>query len=179
MRKAKLTMSTKQSNYKVLYLLRHAKSSWSDHRLSDFDRPLNKRGIQQAPQIAALLAAKDARPQKIITSPANRALSTAKVMAVAIGSDETRIGSDKRIYEANIQTLMYLIQELDDTLQTVMLVGHNPGFSYLVNTLSRQKIAPLPTCALIQLKLEINHWHELKEECAELVSADIPSRNGQ
>ena len=170
-------MSTNKSNYKILYLLRHAKSSWSDHSISDFDRPLNKRGIQQAPQIAAILASKEARPQVIISSPANRALSTAKIMAVAISSDRSKIGSDKRIYEANIQALMYLIQELDDELQTVMIVGHNPGFSYLVNTLSRQKVAPLPTCSLIQLKLEISHWNKLEAECGELISADAPSRD--
>ena len=169
-------MSTNKSNFKLLYLLRHAKSSWADHSMSDFERPLNKRGIQQASQIAAILASKELRPQVIISSPANRAFSTAKTMAVALGSDKSKIGSDKRIYEANIQTLMYLIQELDDDLASVMLVGHNPGFSHLVNTLSRQKVAPLPTCSLIQLKLDINHWSELEAECAELISADVPKR---
>ena len=170
-------MSTNKSNYKILYLLRHAKPSWSDHSISDFERPLNKRGIQQAPQIAAILASKEARPQVIISSPAERAFNTAKIMAVAISSDKSKIGSDKRIYEANIQTLMYLIQELDDDLQTVMIVGHNPGFSHLVNTLSRTKVAPLPTCSLIQLRLDISHWNELEAECGELISADAPSRD--
>lgn len=169
-------MSTIKSNFKILYLLRHAKSSWTDRSISDFDRPLNKRGIQQAPEIAAILASKDARPQVIISSPANRAFSTAKTMAVALSSDKSKIGSDKRIYEANIQTLMYLIQELDDDLQSVLLVGHNPGFSYLVNTLSRQKVAPLPTCTLIQLRLDIEHWNELEAECGELISVDVPQR---
>ena len=170
-------MSTNNSNFKILYLLRHAKSSWADHSISDFDRPLNKRGIQQAPEIAAILASKDARPQAIISSPANRAFSTAKIMAVALSSDKSKIGSDKRIYEANIQTLMYLIQELDDDLESVLLVGHNPGFSHLVNTLSRQKVAPLPTCSLIQLRLDIEHWNELEAECGELLSADVPGRH--
>ncbi|PWR00402.1 SixA phosphatase family protein [Leucothrix pacifica] len=172
-------MSTNKSNFKLLYLLRHAKSSWADHSMSDFERPLNKRGIQQASQIAAILASKEPRPQVIISSPANRAFSTAKTMAVALGSDKSKIGSDKRIYEANIQTLMYLIQELDDDLESVMLVGHNPGFSHLVNTLSRQKVAPLPTCSLIQLRLDINQWSELEAECAELLSADAPKREDQ
>lgn len=172
-------MNTNKSNYKTLYLLRHAKSSWSDHRLSDFERPLNKRGLTQAPQIAAILAAKEARPQVIVSSPANRAISTAKTMAVALGSTHSEIGSDKRIYEASVQTLLYLIQELEDDFDTVMLVGHNPGFSHLVNTISQQKVAPLPTCALVQIKLPIAHWHEVQPECGELISLDVPSRERQ
>lgn len=174
--KNQLLMTTNEPNVKNLYLLRHAKSSWTDHSLGDFERPLNKRGIQQAPQIAAKLAAKEILPEVIISSPATRAFSTATTMAVATGSEKSKIVSDQRIYEANIQTLMYLIQELDDDLQTVMLVGHNPGFSYLINTLSRQKVAPLPTCALIHLRLDVSHWSETHEECAELISADVPTR---
>lgn len=170
-------MSINKSDYKILYLLRHAKSSWTDHNLSDFERPLNKLGTQQTLQIAAILAAKDALPQVIISSPANRAFSTAKAMAAAIGSDAPRIGSDKRIYEANIQTLMYLIQELDEDIRNILIVGHNPGLSYLVNTLSQKKVAPLPTCTLIQLRLNISQWNELKAECGELLSVDVPKRD--
>jgi len=171
-------MTINKPNCKTLYLLRHAKSSWKDHRLSDFERPLNKRGIYQAPQIAAVLAAKEVRPQVIISSPANRAFSTAKIMAVALGSDRLEIGSDKRIYEANLNSLIYLIQEFDDEIDNVLLVGHNPGFSYLVNTLSRQKLAPLPTCTLIQLRLDVSKWSDIEAECAELISVDTPSREG-
>ncbi len=171
-------MTIKESNCKTLYILRHAKSDWTNRSLSDFDRPLNKRGTQQAPQIAAVLTAKDARPQAIVSSPANRAFSTAKIMAAAVGSGTSKISSEKRIYEASAQTLMYLIQEFDDHLDTILLVGHNPGLSQLVNTLSRQKIAPLPTCALIQLRLDMQHWNELQPECAELISADVPSDQG-
>lgn len=169
-------MSINRSNHKILYLLRHAKSSWTDPSLSDFERPLNKCGVQQISQIAAILTAKEAHPQLIISSPASRAFSTAKPMAVSIGSDELRISSDNRVYEAKIQSLMYLIREFDENLDNIMLVGHNPGLSHLINTLSRQKVVPLPTCALVQLRLNINHWHELDAECAELISVDIPSR---
>ena len=169
-------MTTKSSNIKTLYLLRHAKSDWNDRTLSDFERPLNVRGAIQAPQIADVLAAKNNYPQAIISSPANRALSTAKIVAVQIGITENEIGSEKRIYEANILTLMYLLQETSDDIDCLLLVGHNPGMSGLVNTLSKQKAAPIPTCALIQLELEIDAWKDIAPECANLISIDVPKK---
>ena len=169
-------MTTKTSKNKTLYLLRHAKSDWNDRTLSDFERPLNLRGTVQAPQIAKVLATKDNHPQVIISSPANRALSTAKIVAVQIGVSESEIGSEKRVYEANIFTLMYLLQETSNDIDCLLLVGHNPGMSGLVNTLSRQKVAPIPTCALIQLELEIDSWEELAPECANLIGVDVPKK---
>jgi len=169
-------MTTNKSINKTLYLLRHAKSDWNDRTLSDFERPLNKRGIAQVPQITAVLATKNNVPQVIVSSPANRALSTAKIVAVSIGINESEIGSEKRIYEANIFTLMYLLQETSNEIDCLLLVGHNPGMSGLVNTLSKQKAAPIPTCALIELSLEIDAWEDLAPECANLISIEVPKK---
>jgi phosphohistidine phosphatase len=169
-------MITNKPRNKTLYILRHAKSDWSDRTLSDFDRPLNKRGIAQVPQIAAVLAAKNNFPQAIISSPANRAFSTAKIVAISVGITENQIGSEKRVYEANIFTLMYLLQETSNEIDCLLLVGHNPGVSGLVNTLSKQKAAPIPTCALIELELEIEAWEDIAPECAKLISIDVPKK---
>ena len=174
-----VAMTTNKTNTKTLYLLRHAKSDWSDRTLSDFERPLNARGIAQAPQIAAVLAAKDNYPKAIFSSPANRAFSTAKIVAVKIGIGEDEISSKKCVYEANIFTLMYLLQETDDEIDVLLLVGHNPGMSGLVNTLSKQKIAPIPTCALIELELEIDKWVDLAPECASLIAVDVPEKKAR
>ena len=161
---------------KILYLLRHAKSDWNDRTLSDFERPLNARGITQVPQIAAVLAAKNNIPQAIVSSPANRAFSTAKGVATLIGINEQQIGSEKRVYEANILTLTYLLQETSNEIDCLLLVGHNPGMSGLVNTLSKQKVAPMPTCALVALELDIDEWGKLAPECANLMSVDVPEK---
>ncbi|RVU86329.1 histidine phosphatase family protein [Leucothrix sargassi] len=169
-------MTTKLSNNKTLYLLRHAKSDWSDRTLSDFERPLNTRGAVQLPQIAKALTTKDNCPKAVISSPASRALSTAKFVAAQIGITENEIGSEKRVYEANILTLLYLLQETSNEIDCLLLVGHNPGMSGLVNTLSKQKIAPIPTGALIQLSLEIDAWEDIEAECASLISVDVPTK---
>jgi len=170
------TMHMKPSKNKILYLLRHAKSSWNDHTLSDFERPLNKRGTSQLPEIAAVLTAKQHLPQVIISSPANRAFSTAKIMAISLCRDENEIGSEKRVYEATFSNLIYLLQETADEIDCLLLVGHNPGLSNLVNVLSKQKTAPLPTCALVELHLDIESWTEVAPECAELVALDVPTK---
>lgn len=169
-------MTINTSKTKTLFLLRHAKSDWNDRTLSDFERPLNKRGETQIPPIAAVLAAKNNKPTFIISSPANRALSTAKAVATIVGISEEEIGSEKSIYEASITTLMYLLQGISNEIDCLLVVGHNPGMSHLVNTLSKQKAAPIPTCALIELELEINAWEDIAPECANLISIDVPEK---
>jgi len=169
-------MSKKTSSYKTLFILRHAKSSWNDHQLSDFERPLNRRGYEQAPQIAEVLSKKTTLPQKVISSPANRALTTANFMLELL-PEKVKLKTDPRIYEATVNALLYQIQEISDTKNCVMIVGHNPGFSDLVNVLSQQKMPPLPTCALVELRLNIEHWSEAMPECATLIGFDKPPKN--
>jgi phosphohistidine phosphatase len=136
---------------KILYLARHAKSSWDDMRLSDFERPLNKRGERDAPMMAEILKAKGVAPQLILSSPALRAKRTANIYHDAIGGI---LQFDRRIYEASPMSLLYLAQETLQHHDTLMIVGHNPALTELVNLLGDTPIYNLPTAAVVGLAFD-------------------------
>lgn len=136
---------------KILYLARHAKSSWDDMRLSDFERPLNKRGERDAPMMAEILKAKGVTPQLILSSPALRAKRTAEIYHDVIGGI---LQFDRRIYEASPMSLLYLAQEALQDHDTLMIVGHNPALTELVNLLGDTPIYNLPTAAVVGLAFD-------------------------
>jgi phosphohistidine phosphatase len=147
---------------KTLLILRHAKSSWSDSKLADIDRPLNKRGKHDAPIVGALLREVDLVPDRILCSPATRARKTAKAVAEASGY-EGEIELDDDFYPGDPQAYIEALQSLSDDVQCAMVVGHNPGLEDLLNTLTGESAA-LPTAALAQVNLSIHAWLELDEE---------------
>ena len=136
---------------KRLYISRHAKSSWDNPTLSDFDRPLNKRGKRDAPFMAQLLKTKGVSPQLILSSPAQRAKTTAQIYHEALGGE---LRFDRRIYEASPMSLLYLVQEALQDHDSVMLVGHNPGLTELNDMLSDQSIYNIPTAAIVAIDFE-------------------------
>ena len=136
---------------KLLYLARHAKSSWDDPTLSDFERPLNKRGKRDAPFIAGVLACRNVRPELIVSSPARRAEETAKTYHHYLGGE---FRFDSRIYEAGTMSLYYLILEYFDKTDTLMVVGHNPGLTELNNYLCNETIDNIPTAGIVALRFD-------------------------
>lgn len=144
---------------KTLLLLRHAKSSWADDRLADFDRPLNDRGRQDAPRMGRLLRQEGLVPDLIIASPAKRAASTAKRAADAAGY-EGQIRYAPELYMAEPQVYLSVAHQTDDTVSTLMLVGHNPGIEECVSLLSGGD-EPMPTAALACFRLPIDRWADL------------------
>jgi phosphohistidine phosphatase len=114
---------------KLLYLLRHAKSSWDDPDLDDFDRPLNKRGRKSAKAMAAFFRDSGIAPESILCSPAKRTRETLKHLAPALGQAPVQL--DRRIYEASYQTLLLCLADLPADVNSVLLVGHNPGLERL------------------------------------------------
>ena len=114
---------------KLLYLLRHAKSSWDDPDLDDFDRPLNKRGRKSAKAMAAFFRETGIAPETILCSPAKRTRETLKHLAPAVG--QTPVQLDRRIYEASYQTLLLCLADLPPEVKSVLLIGHNPGLERL------------------------------------------------
>ncbi len=161
---------------KTLYLVRHAKSSWKDASLPDHDRPLNKRGEEDAPRMGKRLACRRPKPELIISSPAVRAKMTAKLLATGIGYPKANIVIDKLIYEAEPEDLMSIIRGLDNTVDCVMLVGHNPAFTLLVNSLARCNIENVPTCGLAVLKFDIVSWDDIDRVTGELLDFDYPKK---
>lgn len=144
---------------KTLYILRHAKSGWNDAALSDFERPLNERGMRAAPLMGKTMKERNFVPQLIISSPAVRAKQTAELIKEN-AEIESEINFDSRIYEANPQTLLEIVSEIEDANDTALLVGHNPGFETLVRILTG-KIEPMPTAALAVIDLEIENWNQI------------------
>jgi len=148
---------------RLLTLVRHAKSSWDYPELSDFERPLNDRGRRDAPRMASHVARQLGAPDRILSSPAVRALSTARLFADALGMDAATVSIQPRIYEASVETLLTLVQLLDDTDTHVMLFGHNPGFTDLAHALARCSFDDMPTCAVVQLGFEADTWSDVAE----------------
>ncbi|HKQ53525.1 MAG TPA: histidine phosphatase family protein [Pyrinomonadaceae bacterium] len=143
---------------KRLLLLRHAKSSWDDARLADFDRPLNGRGRKAAPLMGDFMRERGLWPDLIISSPAQRARETIALVLEAAGF-ETELRYDERIYEATAGRLVEVIEGVEDDRQEVMLVGHNPGFENLLAHLTGES-RRVPTAALARIRLDAEKWME-------------------
>lgn len=144
---------------KTLFLLRHAKSSWDDVSLADFDRPLNKRGLRTAPFMGELMRQKDHVPDVIYSSPAKRARATAELVKAAAEFGAAII-TDDRIYEASAHALADVVRGVKNEASSVLVVGHNPGMEGFLDYLTGKR-EPLPTAALAVIDLDIETWTDL------------------
>ena len=145
---------------KTLYIARHAKSSWKHPELSDVERPLNKRGKRDAPYIGNLLKEKGVKPDLLISSPAVRAKKTATVIAEIIDYPKSRIKIDDSIYESSSSELINIIQRFNNKYKSVMMFGHNPGFTMLNNYLTDSYIDNIPTCGIVGIHFN-SSWKEI------------------
>ena len=158
---------------KSLLIMRHAKSSWKDTNIQDFDRPLNKRGRADAPVMGQLLKDRELLPQRILSSTAVRARKTVESIVASSGYKGEIIYLDS-FYMAEPITYLESLRLLSDDLERVMIMGHNPGLESLLQQLSRQVVA-LPTAAIAFLTLPIKHWSELRVDTeGELVEYWVP-----
>ncbi len=146
---------------KTLYLARHAKSSWKHPELSDIERPLNKRGKRDAPIIGNLLKEKGVNPDILISSPAVRARKTAVAIAGIIDYPKSKILIDVNIYESSSSELKNIIQGFDDKYNSVMMFGHNPGFTMLNNYLTESFIDNIPTCGVVGIRFN-SSWKKIE-----------------
>ncbi|HXT62512.1 MAG TPA: histidine phosphatase family protein [Pyrinomonadaceae bacterium] len=141
---------------KTLLLLRHGKSSWDDPGMEDFDRPLNERGVQDAKLSGKYARAQKLKPDLVLSSPATRAKSTTELFMAAAGLKNPP-AYDERIYEASARRLMQVLSEFDDDYESVLLVGHNPGFEDLCERLTGVA-KKVPTASLTCIDLKIDKW---------------------
>ena len=148
---------------RTLYLIRHAKSSWDNPGLRDFNRPLNERGLRDAPLMARLLAGAEARPELLVSSPAKRALTTAQFFAEACGMDEEAIVRNQDIYEATPTDILRIIAQLPESARIVGLFGHNPTFTEVANRFTENRIENLPTCGIVRIDSSAASWGEFYE----------------
>ncbi|WP_323758320.1 SixA phosphatase family protein [Roseivirga sp.] len=155
-------MKSNKTGNKKLYIIRHAKSSWGNAHLSDFERPLNHRGENDAPDMGQRLAMKGVKPSLIISSPANRALTTAKVISPKIGYTVTDIMEEERLYHASTGTIKTLLSRVDDEHDSIMIFGHNPGLTYLINEISDFDLDNLPTSAVCGIEFQMESWKDIQ-----------------
>lgn len=146
---------------KTLFILRHAKSSWADAEMSDFERPLNDRGLKAAAFMGELMSDEGYEPYLILSSPAVRAKNTAEIVKKA-GNLDAEIRYEHRIYEASPQTLRQTISEIDGAYRSVLVVGHNPGIEGLIRFLTGD-VEPIPTAALAVIDLNLDEWSYIDE----------------
>lgn len=161
---------------KTLTLVRHAKSSWKNPELADFDRPLNKRGRRDLPEMGRRLAAAGEPPDRIVTSPAARALETARGLARALGFDEASLVTEPRVYEATQAHLFDILRHQPDSSTRLMLVGHAPAVADLGRALCGVPDGKFPTCGILRLRLPVEGWWEVAAGSGELLFFDYPKR---
>lgn len=146
---------------KTLTIIRHAKSSWDDASLSDIDRPLNDRGNRTAPKMAKIIHKIISHTDLIISSPALRAKSTAFYFADEFKINREEIKLDKQIYAASVADLIKCISNVDSKFNNVLLFGHNPELTMLVNRLGAE-IDNIPTCGAVGFNILSNDWHNFQ-----------------
>lgn len=146
---------------KTLTIVRHAKSSWSDSSIDDASRPLNKRGFRDAPFMAELMQKKKMKPDLIYSSHANRALTTAKFFAEALGYPQDDIKIERKIYFEGMSSILGIVENTAPNVNVVFLFGHNPDLTSLCMTLSGERLINLPTCGVFCVDFDIDDWGEL------------------
>lgn len=161
---------------KHLFLNRHAKSDWGQPGLTDAERPLNERGIHDAPMMGKRLAERKENIDLIVSSPANRAITTAKAIAKQINYPLENIHQEPRIYEARVSELLKIVNHLDNKYDTVVLFGHNPGFTDFADYLTGAGILNIPTCGICKISFDIDDWAQVSAHLGNLDYFDFPKR---
>ena len=159
---------------KKLIVIRHGKSTWDNPQLRDFDRPLNERGRHDAPKVGQKLARSSLMPDKFISSPAKRAITTAFAIAEKIRFPKDEIHQDPNLYGATTSDLLQVLASLDDTEKLVFLVGHNPGLTDFINSYMGFPLQILPTCGICCADFKINSWSEIFQKNGTLTFFDSP-----
>ncbi len=162
---------------KTLTILRHAKSSWESSSVADSDRPLNERGERDAPVMARRIHAAGIRPSLIISSPAARAWSTAKAVAQELRYPLEFLQREHDLYLASTRQLFDVIRSQDEGFNNIMLVGHNPGLTDLANHLLPGLTGNLPTCAVVSVNIELDHWDLQADGEKTLALYDYPKKS--
>ena len=159
---------------KTLLLIRHAKSSWANAELTDFERPLNERGKYDAPLMAKRIKNKKIAIDLFVSSPANRAKKTAKIFMHEFGAKEKRLLTMAALYEASINNFYEVVQNLNNKDDTVALFAHNPGITDFINSLKCSPVYDMPTCGVYAFKIKTKNWIDFKNSDKEFLFFDYP-----
>ena len=160
---------------KELILIRHAKSSWSNPLLEDFERPLNKRGAKNAPFMAKVLKQKEVNPDLIISSPSKRTKDTLDFFIKEFDY-KGEIIFEESIYEAPYINILKVIKNIDDKHKTIFLFGHNPGFNDLADFLLGKFEDNIPTCGVLKINFDTNYWKNISKDNSKLIFFNFPKK---
>lgn len=160
----------------MLYVVRHAKSSWEDPGLDDFDRPLNERGNKDARRMGKRLKERHVMPNAIYTSPALRAIATATIIADMLGCPVSSIRSERKLYHASQETILEVVRSTPDKNDCIMIVGHNPALTGFVNDLLQEDIQNIPTAGVVGARVGTESWKASEWKGGELLFFDYPKR---
>ena len=165
---------------KTLFLLRHAKSSWDNPDLKDFERPLSDRGLADVPVMAERFMSRQGAIESlvdcIICSPAVRTKTTAKLLAEQLAYPQDEIGSNPELYFAGSNMFLKAASLVDETNNSAMLVGHNPAITEFANAMTGESIENIPTCGLVEMQLAIDNWSDIELGSGTLVEFDYPKK---
>jgi len=161
---------------KTITILRHAKSSWDNPGIVDFDRPLNQRGERDAPEMGRRMKTADIRPSLIVSSPAARAWATAKLVAVEIAYPLEFLQRERDLYHAGPKRIYDVIAAQDEGFKSIMIVGHNPGLTELANQLVPDLTSNMPTASYVSVLIDTDTWDLQSRRSAELIEYDYPKR---
>jgi phosphohistidine phosphatase len=161
---------------KILYLVRHAKSSWDHPELGDSERPLNKRGKIDAPAMGKLLASKGESPELLISSHAKRAFSTAKRIAKELDYPVKNIITNEELYMADSDDYFKIIGSVPENINSLMLFSHNYGITYFANHISGSNIDNIPTCGIVRIDFDTDNWNEINNTKGQLIFFEYPKK---
>jgi phosphohistidine phosphatase len=159
---------------KTLIFMRHAKSDQSIVGLKDFDRPLNNRGLGDAPRMGRRLHEIGVKPDLIISSPALRAQTTAEYVAEQVNYELDAILYDPEVYEASVRSLLVVVNNIPDKYNTVMIFGHNPTHTYLAEYLTKEVIGNIPTAGAVCIDFELDSWKLVSEGTGKMKWFEFP-----
>ncbi|MDQ3019312.1 MAG: histidine phosphatase family protein [Bacteroidota bacterium] len=159
-----------------LYLIRHAKSSWDYPELKDHDRPLNKRGKNDAPFMAKILKKKAVKPDLILSSTAIRAFEYAKIIADELDYKKKNIIATKDLYMADENDMLNFVKEIDDENKTVFLIGHNPDITSFANSLCNHNLDNIPTSGIFCVEFDTDKWSEIDFGKGKFKSFNYPKK---
>lgn len=168
------TSNIQKSCLKQLYLIRHAKSSWSDSSLADFDRPLNGRGKRDGPLMARRLGSLNFIPDIMVSSPARRALKTAKYIAKGVGYSRKEIVYNDSLYLGSLNSYLHLIESLKNSCSTLFLVGHNYTITELGEFLTGQYLGNIPTSGVVAIDYDSTDGFSSTQGTGTLLFFDFP-----
>jgi phosphohistidine phosphatase len=163
------------ANKKTLFIVRHGKSTWDYEAVSDIDRPLKERGIKDAYEIAGRIKNKRQIPQRILSSPAIRALHTAIIFSRVLEVREEEIIISEGLFHADPAEIINLVGNSPGHIDSLMIFGHNPGFTSLSNILSNLSLDNVPTSGLVKLVFETDSWKKIGRKNLVEESFDFPS----